>query len=164
MIYYSQTQPKQLLVTTAKMYPCNLFSSVSLFCLKQMYLSQPWGTDDSLVKKFINVTRLISDWSGPDFIQLLKHKKVAKHNKIVLTRIMLQAKRPLHVYIFWPVVCLFMLSIKLLSTIFCTVFWLWFDPTYISIKMAIMMVQFQKRWLFFTNRSKYTTGYFFNLT
>ena len=38
-------------------------------------------------------------WSPmPNFIELLKHKKIAKHNKIVHTRIKLSSKIPYHIY------------------------------------------------------------------
>ncbi len=52
-------------------------------------------------------------WSGPNFIELLKHKKPAKHNKMILTRIRSPAKLP------WLVSCSFLLSRKMLSNIFC---------------------------------------------
>ena len=55
----------------------------------------------------------------PNFIELLKAQKVAKHNKIVLTRIRLPAKLPCHRYISWVVSCSFLLSRKLLGNFFC---------------------------------------------
>ena len=51
--------------------------------------------------------------SGPNFIELLKH------NKIMLTRIRLPANLPWHMYNVWLVSCLFLLSQRFLSTIFC---------------------------------------------
>ena len=44
---------------------------------------------------------------GPNFIELLTHKKIAKHKKIMLTRIRLPAKVPC-TYIIYEILLIFL--------------------------------------------------------
>ena len=92
------------------------YSNIKLVWKQKIFLKDHLQQQQNISKEWRQISHVVFflDFSftwkcpGPNFVELLEHKKVAKHNMLIIIR--LPVKPCLHMYNLWLVLCSFLLS------------------------------------------------------